>query len=366
MDHFLGDILPRNISQHSIMQIIKGKIKKALRVVAYGSEGIGKSTFGSKFPNPVFIDTEGGSDHLDVHRTPKPLSWTALLDQVRELMHSDYRTIVIDTADWAEKLCVTHVCGEANKTSIEGFGFGKGYTILEEEFGKLLNLLNEVKEKGIHVVLLAHSLIRKFELPEEEGAFDRWEMKMSKKVSPLVKEWADMLLFANYETYVIEDEKTKSKKAKGGHRVMYTSHKSTHDAKNRQDLPEKLEFSFDAISHLFSKDISKSSHVEETREEPSIEKRDEVRRPTGNEVGALKPDDGFNLEKEWGPSLKQLAERDNVSSLQIRQAVASRGYYGVDAPIDSYDDSFVAGKLIAHWDAVVGMIRTQEFESIES
>ena len=129
---------------------------------------------------------------------------------------------------------------------------------------------------------------------------------MSKKVSPLVKEWADMLLFANYETYVIEDEKTKSKKAKGGHRVMYTSHKSTHDAKNRQDLPEKLEFSFDAISHLFSKDISKSSHVEETREEPSIEKRDEVRRPTGNEVGALKPDDGFNLEKEWGPSLKQL------------------------------------------------------------
>ena len=51
------------------MNITTGKRKRAQKVVVYGTEGIGKTTFASHFPSPVFIDTEGSTDHLDVART---------------------------------------------------------------------------------------------------------------------------------------------------------------------------------------------------------------------------------------------------------------------------------------------------------
>ncbi|WOO40546.1 ATP-binding protein [Rubellicoccus peritrichatus] len=166
------------------MEIIKGKQNKAQRIVVYGPEGIGKSTFGSKFPNPVFIDTEDSTDHLDVARTKKPASWTMILSQVEEVAKSEFKTLIIDTIDWAERQCIEYVCAVAGKSSIEDFGYGKGYTHLAEEFGKLLNLLNDVREKGINVVLLAHAHMRKFEQPDEIGAYDRWELKLTKNALP--------------------------------------------------------------------------------------------------------------------------------------------------------------------------------------
>lgn len=50
------------------MEIIEGKLIEAQKVVIYGPEGIGKSTLASQFPNPIFIDTEGSTRHLNVRR----------------------------------------------------------------------------------------------------------------------------------------------------------------------------------------------------------------------------------------------------------------------------------------------------------
>ena len=38
-------------------EITEGVINGAQKVVFYGPEGIGKTTFASKFPDPLFIDT---------------------------------------------------------------------------------------------------------------------------------------------------------------------------------------------------------------------------------------------------------------------------------------------------------------------
>lgn len=123
------------------MEITRGKIASAQKIVIYGPEGIGKSTFASQFPDPVFIDTEGSTKHMDVARFPKPSSWTMLLEEVKQVRDcpSCCKTLVIDTADWAEQLCINHVCGKAKKSGIEDFGYGKGYIYVAEEFGKLLN-----------------------------------------------------------------------------------------------------------------------------------------------------------------------------------------------------------------------------------
>ena len=233
------------------MQIIRGKQKTALKVVVYGPEGIGKSTFAAQFPNPLFIDTEGGTKHMDVARTPKPTSWVMLLGLVKECIAdpSLCGTLIIDTMDWAELLCSRYVCDKAQKKSIEEFGYGKGYTYLMEEFGSLLNTLNELVERGVNVVVTAHAKMRKFEQPDELGAYDRWEMKLSAKTAPLVKEWADMVLFANYKTFAVKTENGKTK-GQGGERRMYTTHHPCWDAKNRFGLPGEMPFDYAGIAHI--------------------------------------------------------------------------------------------------------------------
>lgn len=165
------------------MNITTGKRKRAQKVVVYGTEGIGKTTFASHFPSPVFIDTEGSTDHLDVARTDKPTSWQMLISFVKEFatMPGFYRTLVIDTIDWAEQLCVEYICAKHNKSGIEDFGYGNGYVFVREEMGRFLNLLDEVINAGMNVVLTAHAQIRKFEQPDELGAYDRFELKLGKR-----------------------------------------------------------------------------------------------------------------------------------------------------------------------------------------
>ena len=204
------------------MEIIRGVIPCAKKVVIYGPEGIGKSTFASKFPDPVFIDTEGSTNSMDVARLPKASSWQMLLDQVDYVRtHPTMcKTLVIDTIDWAESMCIRHICDKHRKSGIEDFGYGNGYVYVKEELGKFLNQLTEVVEVGVNVVLTAHAQIRKFEQPDELGAYDRWELKLGKKTasqtSPLIKEWADMLLFANYKTFSIAvDDKGKKEESPG-------------------------------------------------------------------------------------------------------------------------------------------------------
>ena len=219
------------------MQITRGKRARAQKVVIYGPEGIGKSTFAAEFPNAVFIDTEGSTDNMDVARLDKPTSWTMLINEIAFIKANptECGTLVIDTIDWAEALAVNYICYQHGKQGIEDFGWGKGYTYVQEEMGRFLNSLSDLVDMGINVVLTAHAQIKKFEQPDEMGSYDRYELKLGQKTgsktAPLVKEWADMVLFANYKTLVMTTDNGK-KKAQGGERVMYTNHRPAWDAKN--------------------------------------------------------------------------------------------------------------------------------------
>lgn len=340
------------------MQIIRGKIDTAEKVVVYGPEGIGKTTFASKFPNPLFIDTEGSTKHLDVARLPTPQSWEELQSEIKYAIDNPdcCGTLVIDTIDWAEQLCIESVCKKHGKNGIEDFGYGNGYVYVKEEFGRLLKMLDGVIDRGINVVLTAHSQIRKFEQPDELGAYDRYELKLGKRTSsqtaPLVKEWSDMLLFANYKTIsVAADDKGKKHKAQGGKRVMYTSHHPCWDAKNRHGLDDELEFDFKEIEHIFSnvKPKPESEPEEETKRiEREIEDMIDAAPASGEADTKL---DGLPDE------LKKLMEQNGVTPADIQEAVADKGYYPEDTPVEKYDPEFVNEVLIGAWDQVYEIIK---------
>jgi len=373
--------------------IISGQIIKAQKVVVYGPEGIGKTSFAAQFPKALFIDTEEGSNIYNVARLPKPTSWQMLQAEIKEVAKNPAicDTLVIDTLDRAEQLCVEHVCAIHNKKGIEKFGYGNGYVYVKEEFGRMLNLLIDVINAGVNVVLTAHAQMRKFEQPDEAGSYDRYELKLGKKTSsqtaPLVKEWADMLLFANYKTIVIAQNKEGTKsKAKGGERVMYTTHHPNWDAKNRHDLAEELPFDFKQIAGCIpdlKKKVQEAPKVVEQeqaqsaeliQEEKPISLAQQVANKQKAEAAAkiattakVQPTTPKNVETDYKSNLlnnnpmlpKALADLmavNKVTLAEIQDVVAQKGYYPADTPFDNYASDFIDGCLIGAWPMVLKMV----------
>ena len=324
--------------------ISTGKVHTAVKTVIYGAEGIGKTTLAAQFPSPLFIDTEGSTKQLDVARLPAPSSWEMLLQELDFVISKrPCATLVIDTVDWAEQLCIADLCAKNGKSGIEDFGYGKGWEFEKESFGKFLNKLTEVINAGINVTLTAHAALRKFEQPDEMGSYDRWEMKLgsktTNKISPLIKEWADIVLFCNYKTVVVQTDKDgKKHKAQGNRRVMYTQHHPCWDAKNRYGLPEEIPMEYAQIAQIYA-----PVQPLETPPAPA----------TSTSATDIQP--GIPQ------SLADLMAASGITEQQIRAAVAMKGYVPEDMPIRAYPEDFVSGVLVGAWKQIVDFINEQKY-----
>lgn len=231
------------------MNITTGPKPGAIRAVVYGPEGIGKTTLASRWPNPLFFDVEGGTAEMDVARLDRPASWSAIMQTLASLAGNmqGYQTLVIDTADWAEKILKDHVCAANNVQALGDKPYGQLYMQVSVEWGRFLDMLTRIADGGTHIVVLAHSQIVHCDIPEESGEYDKYEMKLlsSFKVSlaGMCKEWASLVLFCSYETFITEG------KATGGKRVIHANHHPCWDAKQRtgMNLPDKLDFPADRM-----------------------------------------------------------------------------------------------------------------------
>ena len=233
-----------------------GKQQQPHRILLYGTEGIGKSTFGAGAPKAIFLPVEQGSHHLDVARFPKPESWKDVLEAVRTLTmeQHEYQTLVIDTVDAAEPLLWRHMIdrdqskdrnGKPKLRDVEDYGYGKGFQKALDDWRVLLRALEALQShKGMHVVLLAHSWVKPFKNPEGED-FDRYELKLHTKAAGLVKEWADCVLFAQLETFAKKDEATKRVRGiDSGARLLRVERRAAYDAKNRFGITEAVPLSW--------------------------------------------------------------------------------------------------------------------------
>lgn len=236
------------------MKIVKGRQKRPTKTVLYGVESIGKTTLASQWPRPLFLDVEDGTANFDVERV-RCKDWESLKAAVTELAVDNpdgYQTVVIDSIDWAESLCGKWQCKKDGKSSLEDYSYGKGIVILAEHMARFVENLDNLHAAGLHVVLIGHSDVKRFSPPDQTDGYDRYELRLQKRVVSLFKEWCDALLFCNFRTRVVEGTDGRKKAIGGKERIIHAERSASWDAKNRFGLDEQLPMTIDALAPLFT------------------------------------------------------------------------------------------------------------------
>jgi hypothetical protein len=235
-----------------IDHVTTGKIEKPWLILAWGIEGIGKSSFAADSPSPIFIAAESGTNNLDVARFDTPKRWADVMSCLEALAKEkhDFRTVVLDTLDWLEMILHSEICRQYKVRNIEhaaggyGKGYGEAFTLWQEMKNSLDILRND---RGMNVILIAHSEIKDFFDPQLQVNYNRYQIKLHKKATALWKEYVDAILFATFKTYPKEESGKKTKVFSDGDRVMFTEGRPQFEAKNRFGLPFELPLSWTAF-----------------------------------------------------------------------------------------------------------------------
>jgi hypothetical protein len=233
-----------------LKSIRKNEAIAAPRVVCYGVEGIGKSSFAAGATKPIFILTEDGLGSLKVDHFPMAQSFDDVMGAIDSLYTEkhDFETVVLDSLDWLEAIIQREI--EA-KHEAKDLAYGKGALIAAEKWREILEGFNALRnDKGMAIILIAHTTIKRFDSPETEP-YDRYQPKLQERSNAVVREWCDALLFANYKTIVknadVGFNKAVARGISTGERLLYTSEKPAYMAKNRYNLPESIPLSWNAF-----------------------------------------------------------------------------------------------------------------------
>jgi hypothetical protein len=238
-----------------LKSIRKNDAMAAPRIMVYGVEGIGKSTFGAGSPNPIYILTEDGLGSLKVDHFPLATSFADVMDAIASLYKENhaFETVVIDSLDWLEAIIQREI---EQKYDAKDLAYGKGSLIAAERWREILDGLNALRnDKGMAVILIAHTTIKRFDSPEVEP-YDRYQPKLQERSNAVVREWSDAVLFANYKTIVKKDDvgfnQTNNRGISTGERLLFTSERPAYMAKNRYNMPESIPLSWDAFAEAIS------------------------------------------------------------------------------------------------------------------
>ena len=245
-----------------LQHVIKGRQPVPPRLMIYGSEGVGKSTFAANAPKAVFVQTEDGLSEIDCARLPLVGSFEELLTQLKAIRDEEheYQTLCLDSLDWTERLVWDRVCADYGVKCIEKAdgGYGKGYTHALTYWRQIIALLNEIRAKrNMAVVLIAHSKVERFEDPEH-ASYDRYTPRLDKAACSLVCEWVDAVLFATRRMRVDSTTgKAAPVGADGGERILRTNGSPACIAKNRYGLPTELALSWTAFVECLGNNATK-------------------------------------------------------------------------------------------------------------
>lgn len=222
------------------------------RLVIYGTDGVGKSTFAAHAPSPIFIPTEGGISTIRVPAFPIATEFSQVLDALTALSMDEhpYQTVVLDSLDWLERLIHEYTAREKGKDSIEDLPYGRGFTFALEHWRNVLRGLDFLRGRGMTVICIAHAEIKRFDAPDSEP-YERYQLKLHKGASALLREWADVVGFAHREVFTQKADagfnKVIVRGVGSGTRLLALDERPSYHAKNRYSLPEKIPLSWQSF-----------------------------------------------------------------------------------------------------------------------
>ncbi len=229
-----------------LKNVVKGFRKRPFFIGIHGHAGVGKTTFASNAPAPLFLATEQGTDQLDVDRIDIR-DWHSFIETLQDIATSEheYKTVVVDSIDHLESKIHKLVAHDHGKNSIEDIGYAKGYIFALDYWHKMLDQIIRIREKGINVILIGHSIVKKTNDPVVGDDYDRFELKLHAKARDLITESMDALLFAKNRVLTSKDSSTKKVTAMSdGKRLLFTEWNAGYEAKNRYGLPSEIPLSW--------------------------------------------------------------------------------------------------------------------------
>lgn len=233
--------------------ILSGVTHKPLIVCLYGVAGIGKSTWANSAPDAFLLDVNDGVNEIDVNaKTPKLSSYEDFIDALRYCRDGehDFKTIVIDDIGGVENLIFDKVCRDGGMRAINDFDWGKGHARARERWLRILGALQSCRdEREMHIVLIAHSKVQRFDPPDADP-YMRYSVDLSDKTYDMLERLCDAVLFMQYKRVVVLKDRKGNKPGKGrtvldtatkeAKRVLLTAERAEHRAKNRFSLPLEL------------------------------------------------------------------------------------------------------------------------------
>lgn len=238
----------------NLQSIQRNKATAAPRIFLYGVEGIGKSTFGAMAPAPIFIPTEDGLGRLEVDHFPLAKSTDDIMSAIATLYQEqhDFQTVVVDSVDWAENFIFREL---ESQYDAKDLAYGRSVVLAADKWRAIIEGLDALRnDRGMTVILIAHCQIKRFESPEVEP-YDRYQPKLQDRSSAILREWADCVLFANWQTVTKKEDaggfnKERYRGISTGQRLLHTSERPAHMAKNRYALPDTIPLDWNEFSKL--------------------------------------------------------------------------------------------------------------------
>jgi hypothetical protein len=232
---------------------------RPLFMLLHGSEGVGKTTFALNSPSPIFCPAEDAWLPPGVPRFDVPHSYNDFGQQLGQLIKGshDYQTFVIDTVDWLEPLIEAEACTRKGWDSIDQ-PFGKGQVAVMEEWVTILQGLEELrKTRGMNVILVAHSETKTFTDPMR-GAYDRWQIKLTKKAAQKITEKVDIVAFATFLGQTQEEAQAFGRKVASASsaRTLKLDSRLSYQAKNRFNLPAECDLNYKTFAQLLEAQLT--------------------------------------------------------------------------------------------------------------
>ncbi len=224
-------------------------------ICIHGTSGVGKTTFASQAPSPIFIQTEKGEGLLEIdtfHFGSEGIatSYEEVLEAVDSLLNNEhkYGTLVVDSIDHLEPLIWADLCHKNGWANIDKAGYGAGYNAAAQEWRVFLKKLETLRQtKKMAIILIAHNQQKKID-DAEYGQLDKHDLKLHQKSSGIVAETVDCVFFAKHKITLRKEDKgfgqTRNKGIDTGERVLVTTGGPHHTAKNRYNLQGEIPLSW--------------------------------------------------------------------------------------------------------------------------